>query len=256
MDNKQSVQTQFQGVAHNYATSQVFARGIDLEMIDQVAERLRPRRALDVGTAAGHTAFVLSRHADLVVGLDLTGPMLVRANEDAESRKLGNLAWVQGDVEHLPLASDSFDLVTCRFCGHHFPHPELFIAETARILRPGGQILIADTVAPPDDRFDKWINEIEVIRDPSHAREYRAAQWKSMLVDVGMRTETILDWRLRLDLADWTARMRTPPDKIALLRQRMNEADSDLRSTFELKTPDGGPWSFVLHCAIIRGTLT
>ena len=254
MDNKQSVQAQFQGVAHSYATSQVFTQGIDLEVIGQVADRLRPHRALDVGTAAGHTAFILSQHADLVVGLDLTGPMLVRANEEARSRGLGNLAWVQGDVEHLPIATDTFDLVTCRFCGHHFPHPELFISETARILRPGGEILIADVVAPPDDRFDQWINEFEVIRDPSHARDYRGSEWKNMLENAGMRGQTILDWRLRLDLTDWTARMRTPPDKIALLRQRMKDADGDLRSTFEIETPDEGPWSFVLHCAVIRGT--
>ncbi len=253
MEIKKAVQAQFQGVTGNYATSQVFSEGIDLEILGQSAERLHPRRALDVGTAAGHTAFVLSKHAELVVGLDLTGPMLTRASADARSRGLDNLAWIQADVEHLPVQSDSFDLVTCRFCGHHFPHPDLFIAETARVLRPGGEILMADTVAPPNDRFDEWINEIEVIRDPSHAREYRASEWKALLIAEGMTAETILDWRLRLDLADWTVRMRTPPDKVAVLRERLHGADSDLRSTFEIETPDDGPWSFVLHCAIVKG---
>lgn len=253
MDNKRAVQTQFQGVAGNYATSQVFTQGIDLETLGRAAERLRPRLALDVGTAAGHTAFTVAQHAKMVVGLDLTGPMLVRAKTDAQARGLSNLSWVQADVEHLPMANETFDLVTCRFCGHHFPRPDLFIAETARILRTGGEILIADTVAPPTDRFDTWINEIEVIRDPSHVREYRASEWKNLLGTVGLTAEIILDWRLRLDLADWTARMRTPPEKIAQLRQRMDEADGDLRSTFELETPNDGPWSFVLHCAIIRG---
>src|SRR4051794_924531 len=129
MDAKRAVQAQFGGVAESYSSSTVFSQGVDLQTIAREAEAVGRSTALDVGTAAGHVAFTLAPHARLVVGLDLTHQMLVRARDDAATRGLANLRFCQGDVEHLPFPDGSFDLVTCRFSGHHFPSPDRFARE-------------------------------------------------------------------------------------------------------------------------------
>jgi SAM-dependent methyltransferase len=251
---KQSVQRQFGQVAQSYATSTVFSQGVDLDTIAREAEQARPALALDVGTAAGHVAFALSPHASLVVGLDLTHAMVVKAAEDGAARGLGNLRFCQGDVEHLPLPDDGVDLVACRFSGHHFPNPDRFAAEAARVLRPGGSLILADTVAPADPELDRWINRVEVLRDPSHHRDWSVAEWQRMLGAAGLVTELLLDWRLDLDFDDWLRRQRTPPAVADEIRAMFRSAPESHAEAFRLRMPSDAPWSFALHCAVMRAT--
>lgn len=243
MDAKAAVQRQFEGVTQQYAASTVFSRGIDLDAIAAEAAARSPRRALDVGTAAGHVAFALAPHAELVVGLDLTHAMLVQARE----RGVANLALLQGDVEALPFADDSYDLVTSRFCGHHFPNPGRFVAEAARVLRPGGQLLLGDVVAPPDAELDRWINHVETLRDPSHVRDHTVDEWHALLAAAGLRGSTLLEWRLDLDFDDWVRRQRTPPDRVAALRGLFADASPRQIEAFGVT-----PTTFQLHCVVIR----
>jgi ubiquinone/menaquinone biosynthesis C-methylase UbiE len=254
VDAKRAVQAQFGQAAQSYSTSRVFSAGIDLETIGREAAALGPARALDVGTAAGHVAFALAPHAGLVVGLDLTHPMLMRAREDGAGRGIANLRLCQGDVEQLPFPDAAFDLVTCRFSGHHFPNPERFAREAARVLGPGGRVLLDDVVAPPDERQDGWINRVEVLRDPSHVRDRQLAEWERIFAEAGLKSEALLEWRLDLDFEDWTRRQRTPPARVEEIRALFREAPEDHRRAFGLRTPADGPWFFQLHCAVVRAT--
>jgi ubiquinone/menaquinone biosynthesis C-methylase UbiE len=253
-DTKRAVQDQFGQVAQSYSTSTVFSQGVDLDTIAAEAATARPRLALDVGTAAGHVAFALAPHAGLVVGLDLTHPMLLRARDDGAARGLANLRFCQGDVEALPFPDASVDLVACRMSGHHFPNPALFAAEVARVLRPGGRLALGDVVSPPNDALDRWINQVEVQRDPSHVRDYRVAEWEQLLGDAGLRTQLLLAWQLDLDFDDWTARQRTPPDRVQQIRGMFRSAPPSHQEAFRLRIPDDARWSFALHCAVLRAT--
>lgn len=251
MDVKGQVQDQFGAVAGNYVTSAVHARGADLDRIGQEAAALKPRLALDVGTAAGHVALVLAPHATTVVGLDLTAPMLAQAQRVMAQRAAANVRLVRGDVEHLPLSSGSVDLATSRFSAHHYPHPALFAAEVARVLRPGGQLLLSDTVSPPDRALDEWINRVEVLRDPSHVRDHTVAEWQSYLGEAGLRVELVTEWHLMLDFEDWLTRMKTPTEPSARLRSMLSGASGAQRAAFDVDT-GAERWSFALHAALIR----
>ena len=228
-------------------TSAVHARGADLERIAAEAAALRPRLALDVGTAAAHVALALAAHAELVVGLDLTEPMLVQAARQRDERGVRNLRLVRGDVEHLPLRAGSVELATSRYSAHHYPHPEAFAREVARVLVRGGQLLLSDTVSPPDRALDAWINEVELWRDPSHVRDHSVAEWHRYLGEAGLRVETLVEWRLTLDFEDWLKRMQTPADRADRIRAMFEGASPAHRSAFELART-----SFALHAALIR----
>ena len=72
--------------------------------------------------------------------LDYSEDMLSRANQRIE-QGLPNIAAVQGDVDNLPFENDTFDMVLSMNGFHAFPRKDLAYAETARVLKPGGQFL-------------------------------------------------------------------------------------------------------------------
>ena len=97
---------------------------------------------LDVGCGTGAVLELL--HGEYpekrLTGLDLTPRMI----EVARAKQLENVRFIVGDAEALPFESRSFDAVLCSNSFHHYPHPERFFAEVARVLRPGGRLVLRD----------------------------------------------------------------------------------------------------------------
>lgn len=97
---------------------------------------------LDVGCGTGAVLELL--HGEYpekrLTGLDLTPRMI----EMARAKQLENVRFIVGDAEALPFESRSFDAVLCSNSFHHYPHPEKFFSEAARVLRPGGRLVLRD----------------------------------------------------------------------------------------------------------------
>lgn len=73
--------------------------------------------------------------------LDLTAAMLARSRNRAQQL---NMSWVQGDSMSLPFVDNSFDCVVLHLIVAVVPQPERCLAEAARVLKPGGRILVFD----------------------------------------------------------------------------------------------------------------
>ena len=102
---------------------------------------------LDVACGTGVVGITAARQGAAVTGLDLTPELLQRARENAEIAGL-DIEFHEGDVETMPFADASFDVVVSQF-GHMFaPRPEITISEMLRVLRPGG--VIAFSTWPPE----------------------------------------------------------------------------------------------------------
>lgn len=98
---------------------------------------------LDVGTGTGVLAITAARMGAKVTGLDLTPQLIEQAKENAAIAQVPEIVWDQGDVEALPYADASFNVVVSQF-GHMFaPRPEITVAEMRRVLKPGGRIVFA-----------------------------------------------------------------------------------------------------------------
>lgn len=103
------------------------------------------RSVLDVGSGAGQILKHLLRHAHPqahVVAFDLSQRMLRRARHRLKSRRP---TYVAGDLMHLPFADGAFDCVTCGWVIEHLPDPVPGLREIARVLRPGGRLLLLAT---------------------------------------------------------------------------------------------------------------
>lgn len=244
-----SVQRQFGAVATAYTTSSVHAAGADLAALLEAAAIQGGERVLDVATGGGHTALALARQGVDVTAVDLTAEMLAAAQAYAESQGVTTIRYVVGDAEALPFSDGAFDIVTCRYAAHHFPHPAAAVGEWARVLRPGGRLLLGDVVSPEDLTSDTFLNTVEILRDPSHVRDHTVAQWYTMLEAAGFTVTTAGVFPLRLEFASWTARMRTPEAAAAQIRALFAGAPASVQETLSLE-PDG---AFTAPVAVLVG---
>jgi ubiquinone/menaquinone biosynthesis C-methylase UbiE len=248
---KESVTHQFSRMAANYAVSPVHAAGVDLAKMVQAAELTGEERVLDAGCGAGHTALLFAPHVREVVAFDLSAEMLAQVQALAAERGLANVRIEQGDVEGMPFADESFDLVTSRYSAHHWPQPERALAEIRRVLAPGhGRFLLSDVVSFEEYTTDTFVQAIELLRDPSHVRDHTPAQWLAMLAESGLQGEVVLTWPLRLDFASWVARMATPPEQVAMLRRLLDMAPHEVRSALAVESDH----SFTFAGALLRAT--
>jgi ubiquinone/menaquinone biosynthesis C-methylase UbiE len=247
-DIKASVQGQFQRAAESYRTSQVHAQGEDLDLIRQLVTAHMPQTVLDAGCGAGHTAMIVAPLVRDVVAYDLTPGMLVQVEALALERGLANVHTRQGDVEAMPFDDASFDMVVTRYSAHHWPNPLVALQECARVLRPGGRLIVSDIVAPEDAARDTFLQTIELLRDPSHVRDHSVSQWKALLASAGFKAEVVKLWPLTLDFDDWVARINTPALNIEMLKALFDGASSEISSAMQIQ-PD---YRFTIYGALLQ----
>ena len=103
-------------------------------------------RILEVGVGTGIS---LPRYspANSIVGIDLSEPMLRRAQERVAELSLSNVARLEVmDAEHLSFADASFEVVVAHYVVSTVPNPEAALDEFARVVRPGGEIVLVSRV--------------------------------------------------------------------------------------------------------------
>lgn len=105
------------------------------------------RSILDIGTGTGRMLQLLGADTDriqLAVGLDSSHSMLAVARANLERTELRHVVLRQGDVYSPPFEPESFDLVVIHQVLHYLDNPGRAVAEAARLLTPGGRLLIVD----------------------------------------------------------------------------------------------------------------
>ncbi len=248
-----AIQNLFGAAAARYAASDYHAAGPDLAAMLEAASLRGDERVLDVGSGAGHTALAFAPHVREVVGLDLTQAMLDEARRLASVRGIANLRLERGDAMALPYPDACFDLVTCRQCAHHFERPERALREAARVLRPGGRLVLVDSVAPEDPAQDTFLNAIELLRDSSHVRDHAVSRWLGLFDEAGLAGECLRAWRLTIDFDDWVERMATPPAVVAVLRGMLADATDGVRAGLGVRS--GEEAGFEMPIALFLATL-
>ncbi len=244
MELNESIQRQFTAAASAYVVSPVHKGGPDLDALLALAGDVRGAPVLDVGTGAGAAALAFAARGARVVALDLTPAMLDMARAQAEERGLTNLETRLGDAAKLPFPDASFEVVACRVCAHHFGRARQAVAEMARVLRPGGQLLLIDSISPEDPTQDTFLNAVELLRDRSHVRNYRVSEWLAWFREVALAPEHVRTFPTFLDFENWTARMNTPEHEKTQLRRLMDGAPAEVREAFSVA--DNHDWKIPL----------
>lgn len=115
---------------------------------------------LDIGTGTGRMIALFGERSSRAVGVDTSRDMLTVARSNLENTPLSNWSLRQGDMYELPMADATFSVAVIHQVLHYAEHPDVAIAEAARVLRPGGQLIVVD-FAP---------HELEDLRDTHYHR--------------------------------------------------------------------------------------
>ncbi len=110
------------------------------------------RSLLDLGTGTGRMLELFGRDIERGLGLDLSLDMLHLARDRLARAGLKNCSVRQGDIYDLPLANDTFDVVILHQVLHFLDDGGRAIREAARVLRPGGRLLVVD-FAPHEEEL-------------------------------------------------------------------------------------------------------
>lgn len=247
-DHDAVVDRQFGGRADAYVASAAHSAGVDLDRIEAVARRAAGGVALDLGCGGGHVAYRVAPHMARVVATDLSPKMLAAVTAEAARRGLGNIEICEAVAEALPFDDQSFDLALCRFSAHHWRDLDAGLAEARRVTRAGGRGVFVDVVAPADPLLDTHLQAVELLRDPSHVRDYRLDEWLAALGRAGFEAMGVATHRLPMAFDDWTARMATPPVHVAAIRALQQGASAAVTDAFAI----GDDGSFTIDVAAIE----
>lgn len=196
--------------------------------------------ALDVATGAGHTALFLAERGFRVTACDLARAMLDRTGEAAGERGL-EIDLRQHVAEVFPYPNESFHLVTCRVAGHHFSDPGAFVAESARVLKPGGCFLLIDGSVPDGEPLaEKWTHEVEKLRDPSHGRFLRQGEWHGLCLESGLTIKSSELQPMKMPDLEWYFEAaNTPAANRVKVRELVRNAPDEAKRLFGVSEEEG-----------------
>jgi len=130
-------------------------------MAEALLRLMPPLTIADLGAGEGSFALLLSQRAVRVIAVDTSARMIEVAREQAARHGVKNVEYRQGDMEEVPIGAGEVDLVFFSQSLHHALHAERALAEAARILAPGGRVVVLDLLK---HRFEE-------------AREMYADEW-------------------------------------------------------------------------------
>lgn len=158
---------------------------VNEDAVALAAEKLLPlagvEQMLDMGTGTGRMLEMFAPKVTHATGIDLNGEMLQVARANMDKAGITNVSIRQADIYTLPFDGDSLDAITCHQVLHFLDRPEAAVVEAARILKPGGHLLVAD-LAP---------HGVEDLRENhAHLRlGFEDKEVKSWFANAGMRLQ-------------------------------------------------------------------
>jgi SAM-dependent methyltransferase len=187
--------------ASAYRDSATHASGEDLDLVVAWCEPGPGVTVLDVATGGGHVARRLREAGASVVTVDAAPGM----QPD-----------VVAPADHLPFADACFDAVACRIAAHHFPDVLAALREMARVARH--RVVICDNVFVSESS-----EEADRLRDPSHVRNYGAAEWHSFFELAGLQAADEAFMVRDTGFEEWLARTETPKADRVRVRELLGD---------------------------------
>ena len=205
-DHNRQINRAFSAQAESFSASVAANAAAPLDALLELAAPRTGERWLEAACGPGIVSRRLAPLVGCVEGIDLTPAMIELARREAEAASVANLRFTVGDATASGLADSSFDGAVTRFSVHHVAVPVRLVGELARVVRPGGRVVVLDHVADDDASARAFAQEIERLRDPSHWANLTEAELRGLGAAVGLELEQQRSLPLTLDFEDWLRR--------------------------------------------------
>jgi SAM-dependent methyltransferase len=221
--HEQAIVAEFTAQAESFNAS---ALATSESLLDALVELASPHAGecwLDAACGPGIVCRRLAAHAGTVLGVDLTAAMLEVARRETSAAGLENVSFALGDATALELPDAQLDGALARFTLHHVPLPGRVVGELARVVRPGGRIVLADHLADEEREAFAWSKEIERLRDPSHWASLPLARLRELGERAGLALERERVFAISLEFEDWLRRGSTGASSRVLIERALAE---------------------------------
>ena len=140
---------------------------------------LPPLKVADLGCGEGYLTMEAARWAGRVIAVDRSEAVLKRARGLAQRRRVTNVVWKRGELEHVPIGDEVVDVAMLSQALHHAEQPARAVAEAARVTVAGGRVLVLDLRT----HEETWVHN----KLGDRVLGFSDAELKRMLTSAGLR---------------------------------------------------------------------
>ncbi|MDF1534895.1 MAG: class I SAM-dependent methyltransferase [bacterium] len=142
------------------------------------------------------------------------------------------------------LGNGCIQLLTCRVAPHHFPSLKNFLREVRRVLARDGCAVIIDSIVPDDPECDRFLNEVERQRDPSHVRSDTVNGWAGLIAQAGLEVVSFDLFSRTHPFEEWARRVGLEDKGVKALEERFLEASPGIGKQLQVEVVDGRVQSY------------
>jgi SAM-dependent methyltransferase len=188
---------------------------------------------VEVGAGTGNFLSKFEEVAGSLVAIDLTHGMLVEARKNHPQIKV-----VRAHGAHLPVARGSVDLIMSAQAFHHIWEPIPVLRAMRSAMKPDGRLLLVDQVAT--ERFEQiaFMNELEALRDPSHATSRPPSAFRIIVRQAGFEIEDERIVEARNRFSEWMWPGEFPPERIERVREHVEKFGNETGMEFRTEGTD------------------
>ncbi|HCA5035442.1 TPA: class I SAM-dependent methyltransferase [Acinetobacter baumannii] len=228
-------QRQYSDKSEAYLKSSVHAQGIEFSKMQNLVAQYNFKNLLDLGCGGGHVTYHLAPFTDKITAYDLTPEMVHIVSEQSKEKGLSNVSTQIGMAESLPFDDQTFDCIISRYSAHHWQNVRQAMDEIHRVLQTNGKVIIFDIVGSSNPILDTFLQTIEIMRDPSHVRDYSLEEWMSFAEYAGFHVEAIESQQLELNFQTWVERMKTPSEVVAAIRYLQTQMSNPVKDYYQIQ---------------------
>jgi SAM-dependent methyltransferase len=232
------IREEFTHQSQSFGASAAMSSAQTLDVLADLVPADPKARWIDVACGPGVVSRAVAARVGTVTGVDLTPAMVEEAERKAHEEGIANVSFLLGDATALDFSDGSFDGAITRFSLHHIPVPGRVLAEMARMVRPGGWVVVGDQVTDDDGEGAAWHQEIERLRDPTHWASQRFGRLRAMGGEAGLELEQERLVPIEIDFEDWLARGSAGQVASPLIERLLAERPGGAES---FRVTPGGP---------------